>query len=142
MGESSMKPSLNNVRLRDKMLILYFLSVFIPIIATNIIFYQVTTENVKTQKMKDISLALQQVKNEFRDEVNDAVGLSTVFYTDVYMNEILEKSYEETHEYVAAYDSYLRRLLSNPIYNSVQTVTICNCQLKIPPHEHLNIPHL
>jgi len=119
-----MKPSLNNVRLRDKMLILYFLSVFIPIIATNIIFYQVTTENVKTQKMKDISLALQQVKNEFRDEVNDAVGLSTVFYTDVYMNEILEKSYEETHEYVAAYDSYLRRLLSNPIYNSVQTVTI------------------
>lgn len=106
------------------MLILFFLSVFIPIVATNVIFYQVTTKNVKNQKMKDISLALQQVKNEFRDEINDAVGLSTVFYTDVFMNEILEKEYEETHEYVAAYDSYLRRLLSNPIYNSVQTITI------------------
>ncbi len=119
-----MKPSLNNVRLRDKMLILYFLSVFIPIIATNAIFYQVTTSNVKNQKMKDISLALEQVKNEFRDEINDAIGISTVFYTDVNMNEILEKNYTETHEYVTAYDSYLRRILSNPVFNSVQTLTI------------------
>jgi two-component system sensor histidine kinase YesM len=116
--------SLNNVRLRNKMLILYFLSVFIPIIATNVIFYQVTTENVKDQKMKDISLALQQVKSEFRDEVNDAVGLSTVFYTDVFMNEILEKNYEQPSEYVAAYDSYLRRILSNSVYHSVKTITI------------------
>lgn len=119
-----MKQSLNNVRLRNKMLILYFLSVFIPIVATNVIFYQVTTENVKNQKIKDISLALQQVKNEFRDEVNDAVVLSTEFYTDVFMNEILEKNYEQSDEYVAAYDSYLRRILSNSGYNSVQTITI------------------
>jgi two-component system sensor histidine kinase YesM len=124
MGDVWVKPSLNNVRLRDKMLILFILSVFIPIVATNLIFYQVTTENIKDQKMKDISLSLQQVKNEFRDEINDAVGLSTEFYTDVFMNEILEKEYEETHEYVAAYDSYLRRLLSNPTYNSIQTITI------------------
>ena len=124
MGEETVKPSLNNVRLRDKMLILYFLSVFIPIIATNAIFYQVTTSNVKNQKMKDISLALEQVKNEFRDEINDAIGISTVFYTDVNMNEILEKNYTETHEYVTAYDSYLRRILSNPVFNSVQTLTI------------------
>src|SRR5690606_2378475 len=89
-----------------------------------IIFYQVTTNNVKEQTMKDISLALQQVKNEFRDEINDAVGLSTVFYTDIFMNDILEKKYDETREYVAAYDSYLRRLLSNPIYSSVQSITI------------------
>ncbi len=124
MGDVSVKTSLNNVRLRDKMLILYFLAVFIPIFATNMIFYQVTTSNVKDQRMKDISRALEQVKNEFRDEITDAVGISTEFYTDVFMNEILDENYEQPHEYVAAYDSYLRRILSNPVFNSVQTLTI------------------
>jgi two-component system sensor histidine kinase YesM len=125
MEEDLLKLSLNNVRLRDKMLILYFLSVFIPIVATNIIFYQVTTENVKNQKIKDISIALEQVKNEFMNEVNDVVGISSLnFYTNVFMNEILEREYDETHEYVAAYDNYLRRLLANQNINSIQAVTI------------------
>lgn len=42
-----MIPNLNNVRLRDKMLLLYFLCVFVPILLTNFIFYNVTTTSVK-----------------------------------------------------------------------------------------------
>jgi two-component system sensor histidine kinase YesM len=115
---------INNVRLRNKMLILYVFSVLVPILCTNVIFYVVMTNNVKEQRMTDISRAVQQVRNDFRAEVDDIVGLSTVFYTDYILNEILEEEYEQPHEYVAAYDSYLRRVLYNPIYHAVQTVTV------------------
>ena len=108
------------------MLILYVSSVFIPIVLTNIIFYQVTTENVKNQRMNDISNTVEQIKEDFRNEVDDAVSVSTVFYTDLMLNDILEADYADAGQYVEAYDSYLRRILNSygPIYYSMQAITV------------------
>lgn len=121
-----MKWSLSNVRLRDKMLILFLFSVFIPIVLTNIIFYNVTTENVESQRKKDILLALEQVKNEFRTEIDEAMSVSEVFNMDYNLNEILETEYEQPAAYIEAYDSYFRRILNRftPVYTSVQNIRI------------------
>lgn len=118
--------SLNNVRLRNKMLILYILSVFLPIVLTNVIFYHVTTGNVKNQRMKDISRAVEQINNEFRSEVEDAVTISSVFYTDYNLNQILETDYKEPADYIEAYDTYFRRILNSytPVYTSIQSIKI------------------
>ncbi len=118
--------SLNNIRLKNKMLIVYVLCVFLPIVLTNVIFYQVTSSNVKQQKTQDISRALEQVKNEFRTEIEDAVSVSLVFVTDNTLNEIIETAYERPEAYIEAYDSYFRRILNNytPVYNSVQNIKI------------------
>ncbi|WP_138752629.1 cache domain-containing sensor histidine kinase [Paenibacillus sinopodophylli] len=118
--------SLNHIRLPNKMLILYVFSVFLPIVLTNVIFYNVTTNNVKNQRMKDISLAVDQINNEFRSEVEDAVTISSVFYTDYNLNEILETDYKDPAAYVEAYDSYFRRILNSytPVYTSIQNIKI------------------
>ena len=118
--------NLNNVRLRNKMLILYILCVLIPIVFTNVVFNAVTTGNVKNQRMKDISRALEQVKNEFRNEVDKAVSVSYVFFNDYNLNSILEANYEQPVAYVEAYDSYFRRILNiyTPIYTSMQNIKI------------------
>lgn len=118
--------NLNNVRLRNKMLILYALCVFIPIVFTNVVFNSVTTNNVKNQRMKDISRALEQIKNEFRNEIDKAVSVSYVFFNDYNLNSILETNYEQPATYVEAYDSYYRRILNvyTPIYSSVQNIKI------------------
>ncbi|WP_054028446.1 sensor histidine kinase [Bacillus sp. FJAT-28004] len=118
--------SLNNVRLRNKLLILYIFSVFLPIVLTNVIFYNVTTDNVRNQRMKDISRAVEQINNEFRSEVEDAVTISSVFYTDYNLNEILETDYQEPAAYVEAYDTYFRRILNSytPVYASIQNIKI------------------
>jgi len=117
---------LNDIRVRDKMLILYIFSVFIPIVLTNIIFYQVTTNNVKNQRTQDISRAMEQIKNEFRSEIEDAVTVSSTFYVDININEILETEYVHPAEYIEAYNNYFRRILNNytPMYNSVQSIKI------------------
>lgn len=118
--------NLNHVRLRNKMLILYILCVFIPIVFTNVMFNAVTTSNVKNQRMKDISRALEQIKNEFRNEIDKAVSVSYVFFNDYNLNSILEAQYEQPASYVEAYDSYFRRILNiyTPIYTSMQNIKI------------------
>lgn len=68
---------LNNIRLRNKMFLVYFLGIIAPIILTNIIFYNIITGNVREQRIKDIDLAVEQIKNEFRLMVDQAVGLSS-----------------------------------------------------------------
>lgn len=117
---------LDNVRLRDKFLIIYLLCVFLPILGSNFVFYQVTSENVRTQRMSDIQRALEQVRNEFRAEVEDAVAVSTGLHIDYNINTILETEYENPYDYVAAYEDYFHRILNNytPVYNSVQNIKI------------------
>lgn len=121
-----MKWSLNHLRLRNKMLLVYVLSVFLPIVATNIVFYLMTINHVKEQRMQDMARSIEQIKEEFRYEIEDAVLISGVFYTDVLLNEILEEDYASPIDYIEAYDSYLRRVLNSytPVYNSVQAITI------------------
>jgi two-component system sensor histidine kinase YesM len=121
-----MKLNLNNVNLRGKMLIIYFLSVLAPIVLTNVIFYNVTTGNVKQQRMKDISLAVEQIKNQLQMEIDDALGISYVFYTDLELNDILEERYETHLQYIEVYDDYLRRTFNrySPVYPSVQGITV------------------
>lgn len=117
---------LNNVRLRNKMFLVYSLCVFIPTILTNAIFYNIISNNVRNQKVKDIRLAIEQIKNDFRSQVDDAVGLSTFFYADYTTNEILDREFLHSEDYVEAYDSYLRRMLNNytPIALSLQNITV------------------
>lgn len=85
-----------------------------------------TTENVKNQRMQDITRSIEQVSNQFRAEIDDAVGVSSVLYTDYLLNDILEDSYEHPADYIYAYDSYIRRILNNytPTYQAVQNITV------------------
>lgn len=118
--------NLNNVRLRNKMLVVYFLSVFIPVVLTNVIFYNITATNVKHQKMKDISLAVEQIRNDFMAQIDAAVGICAVIYNDPYLNQYLEEDYELPADYVHNYQSYIIGMLSkySPVYESIQRITL------------------
>lgn len=118
--------SLNNVRLRNKMLIVYFLSVFIPVVLTNVIFYNITTNNVKKQKMRDISLAIEQIRNDFMTQVNVAVGISAVIYNDALLIEYMDKNYDVPSDYVYNYQSYIISMLNkySPVYEAIQRITL------------------
>lgn len=117
---------LNHIRMRNKMLLMYFLCVFAPMIVTNAIFFDIITDNVRNQRLNDMDRAIEQIKNEFRSQLDDAVGLSSFFYTNYTTNEILDRDFANSEEYVEAYNDDLRRVLSS--YNIVslplQKITI------------------
>ncbi|SDY28444.1 two-component system, sensor histidine kinase YesM [Evansella caseinilytica] len=114
----------NNVKLRNKLLILYILCVFIPIVFTNIVFYNVTTDNIKKQKMHDVELVLEQIRNEFIAVIDQGVGISSSFYSDAKLYDFFEEEYETTIDYIEAYDTYLREFNRySPIFYSIQAIS-------------------
>lgn len=118
--------SLNNIRLRNKLLLLYFLSVFLPILFTNVFFYAVTTYNVRSQREQDISLSLDLIQNGFRSTIDTAVGISSVFNADGMINDTLETEYKTLVDYLDVYDAYIRPSISKyvPVDKSIQAITI------------------
>ncbi|QJC51106.1 sensor histidine kinase [Paenibacillus albicereus] len=121
-----MRFSLNHVRLRKKMLIVYVVCVLVPIVLTNIVFYQVTTHNVRQQKLSDISAAMDQVRRDFLDQMDVAAGISSIFYTDARFNEAIERSYATSSDYVDAYyaDIYPTMYRYSPIYKAIRDVAV------------------
>lgn len=114
------KFNINNVNLRNKLLIVYFFSVFIPILLTNIIFYHVTITNVQKQKEADLTLAVRHMSDSFKNIVNDAVGISATIYTDKTLHDFLEKDYQSVVEYVNDYDLVLRNYKYSTLYASIK----------------------
>ncbi|KAB8131023.1 sensor histidine kinase [Gracilibacillus oryzae] len=113
----------NDIRIRNKLLLIYMFSVFLPIILTNIIFYIVTTENVRDQKLEDYELALEQIATGFRQGVEDAAGIASVLYSDAYIYRLLNKTYETPVEFIAAYNNNFRDINKyTPIYSSVDSI--------------------
>lgn len=121
-----MKFNLNHIRLRGKMLIVYTLAVFIPIVVTNVVFYQVTTHNVKQQKKNDMSKAMEQIRNDFLAQIDVAVGISSVLYTDNFLNDAIEKTYSSPSDYIDSYYASVSPTLYrySPIYKAIQNIAI------------------
>lgn len=108
-----MKNLLNYLKLRDKLLLMYVLSVFIPIVLTNVVFYNVTTSNIRNQKFRDADMALSNLKNDLRVTIDQGVGLSYSLYTDAIFNKTITRKFASQKEYVDTFNSYLRGALAD-----------------------------
>ncbi|MEK4007675.1 sensor histidine kinase [Paenibacillus sp. FSL H3-0333] len=108
-----MKNFLNYLKLRDKLLLMYMLSVFIPIVLTNVVFYNVTTSNIRNQKIRDADMALNNLKNDLRVTIDQGVGLSYSLYTDSIFNKTITRKFTSQKDYVDTFNSYLRGALAD-----------------------------
>ncbi|WP_163578914.1 sensor histidine kinase [Gracilibacillus saliphilus] len=117
------KIHLNDIRIRNKLLLIYMFSVFLPIVLTNVIFYNVTSENVRTQKIHDNELALRQVANSFKQGVEDAVGIASVLYADAFVYQLLDTTYESPVDFILAYNNNFRDINKyTPVYSSIRSI--------------------
>lgn len=107
------KPHFNHVKLRDKLLLMYVLSVFIPIVMTNVVFYNVTSTNIRNQKVHDSGLALDNIKDNLRAVIDQAAGLSYSYYTDRTFNETIARRFTSAFDYVEVYNSYIKEAFAN-----------------------------
>ncbi|SEK60109.1 sensor histidine kinase [Paenibacillus sp. OK003] len=112
--------NLNYMKLRDKLLLMYVLSVFIPIVVTNVVFYNVTTANIRSQKTRDAGMALNNLKNDLRVTIDQGVGLSYSLYADPVFNDTLSRQFHSHFEYIAAYNSYLKGEFSGQLSEGIR----------------------
>ncbi|MFC0214463.1 sensor histidine kinase [Paenibacillus chartarius] len=113
---------LNHLKLRDKLLLMYMLCVLIPIVMTNVFFLGVTTNNIRSQKIRDADFAFQQLQREFRAVIDEAAGISYLFYTDSVLNEHLDHTYVTRIEYVDAFNTTEMRGVFNKSEQAYRTI--------------------
>ena len=110
--------------MRNKFLIVYFLSVFLPIVVTNSAFFITTNNRFVEQKKTDIELVLNQTKEDFANLTDQAIGLATTLYLDVRLYTFFDKDYPSPIEYIESYTQVIRQYnISAPLYNAVRNVT-------------------
>ncbi|MCZ8522458.1 MULTISPECIES: sensor histidine kinase [Paenibacillus] len=121
------KLHLNHMRLRDKWLLMYVLSVFIPIVLTNVVFYHVTTTNIKNQKHRDASVAIDKTGSEIQGLIDEAAGVSYLFFSDPLLNETLDRDYKSSLDYIEVYQNTLRGMFdkyNETTYRSIQRIEV------------------
>nr|WP_216857116.1 sensor histidine kinase [Paenibacillus tritici] len=88
------------MKLRSKLIVIYIVCVFIPIILTNVMFYRVTTANIKNQKTADAEQAMTLLQAELRTVIEDAAGISYLYSIDRQLTQHLNTTYASTDRYV------------------------------------------
>lgn len=91
---------LHHMKLRSKLIVIYIVCVFIPIILTNVMFYQVTTVNIKNQKTSDAEQAMTLLQAELRTVIDDAAGMSYLYSIDKQLIQHLNTTYASHDRYV------------------------------------------
>jgi two-component system, sensor histidine kinase YesM len=91
---------LHHMKLRSKLIVIYIVCVFIPIILTNVMFYQVTTVNIKNQKTADAEQAMTLLQAELRTVIEDAAGISYLYSIDRQLLQHLNTTYLSNDHYV------------------------------------------
>lgn len=117
---------INDIKVKNKLVLLYILAVLIPVIITDFTFYNAIYNNVKDQRISDINQSIQRVELNLKNYIDTGIGISNIFYADEILNSILDKEYSNTLEYLNDYDTYIRPIVTRyiPIYTLVDDITI------------------
>lgn len=118
---------LHHMKLRSKLIVIYIVCVFIPIILTNVLFYQVTTRNVKIQKTSDAEQAMTLLQAELRTVIDDAAGISYLYSIDKQLIQHLDTAYSSYDRYIESLNTisnlFNRTDKENKVFHSMVIMT-------------------
>lgn len=115
--------SFNDLKIRNKLLIVYMITVLLPIIISNIVFYQTTSDNFIAQKRDDVELMTVETKENVKQLIDQALGLSTTLYMDMRLYEFFDRSYSDLVDYIQGYTQVVHQYRKTvPLYNAVQDI--------------------
>ena len=98
------KFSLNNYRIRTKLLLIYCFCVLLPIIFTDAIIMYTVNNNYKENRMRDHTYVMERVKSNLSDTVESCILFTYNLYSDEMLDEFLSKQYINHLDY---YENYM-----------------------------------
>jgi two-component system, sensor histidine kinase YesM len=108
MSRSFGFPGLNNVKIQNKLLLLYIFCVFLPIALSNYLFYTKITQSVKKEEQRNLELSLERLDNQLTRTFKEAGALSNNIYFSQGFYEGLDRTYLDNLDYTMNYSSYFR----------------------------------
>jgi len=103
---------INDIPLKYKFLLIYFLCVLLPIIVINIFFYQRNSADIRLREMDNLRKSIERASGELLAVIEESVALSRSIASDAAINEVLDRTYADPVEYFIAYHNYLRNNLT------------------------------
>ncbi len=88
MGEKSVK-RLNNIRFRHKIILIYVIGIFIPILLIGGLYCFSTINKIKKNNIKEIQFDISSTYDKIEQIVDEAFVLSDIIYYDTDFNEAL-----------------------------------------------------
>ncbi|MDI9488473.1 MAG: sensor histidine kinase [Bacillota bacterium] len=111
------KFSLNNYRIRTKLLLVYCFCVLIPIIFTDAIIIYTVQKNYRENHIRDLTYSMERVKTNLADKVNNCILFTYNLYSNEKLNEFLTKEYKNHLDYYEHYMTMLKYNSLNFNYN-------------------------
>ncbi len=110
-----MKFTFNNLKIRNKLLLIYIFCVFLPIILTDAMILHTVNLNSKRDKEKELEYTMMRVEYNLKETINGSIGFTNNLYTDQTLDNFLNKYY---YSYSYYYDELTKLTKSyNYSYN-------------------------
>jgi len=129
---------LHHLKLRSKLILIYVICVFLPIVLTNVMFYHVTTINIKNQKTADAERAITLLQSELGALIDDAAGISYLYSIDNQLSDHLNTdhlSYDRYVESLSGVSNLFNR--ADKEYKTISSVMIMSDNPTILTSSHI-----
>ncbi len=112
------KNIINNLKIRNKLAIIYVFCVLIPVIVTNWVVISAIKSNVRNQEAIRMQNVMDRIKYNIQSEVEGCISIASNLCTDKVINQFLVRDYTSNLEYFNDYKTTLQNNVLRYYYNS------------------------
>jgi two-component system sensor histidine kinase YesM len=118
--------TIDDIKVKNKLILLYILSVLIPVVITNFIFSYNINESVKEQQTVFLRDTLQTIKLNVASRIEDCIRVTDIFYQDTKLSILLTNNYKNQNDYYSVYNSDLKYYMNKyeKLYQQIYEMNI------------------
>ncbi|MFC5406155.1 sensor histidine kinase [Cohnella soli] len=130
---TTIKRFINNLTLRNKLLVFFLLASVIPLLAISVYFYQVFQNQLVTQTHDRMRTMNSQITSNINNKIKNYEQISSLLYMDSQLRDLLIQNYKKGIDIVHAYDYINSLLFGIQLTNSdIDSITIYPFNESIP----------
>ncbi|SKB83198.1 two-component system, sensor histidine kinase YesM [Lachnospiraceae bacterium] len=117
----------DDLKLREKSIIVVAVSVIIPMLLTNIFFFWSIEKERKSQSIMEMKNDAGQIEYDIRNSVREAISIADYLGHMEKLDDFLKKKYESESDYYEAYSDFMENETIRYYYTaqSAWSITIC-----------------
>ncbi len=103
---------MNDIPLRYKFLLIYFLCILLPVMAMNVFFYQRNSADIRVREVDNLHRSIERASGELLGMIDESVALSRSIARDESINAAIDRTYDAPVDYFETYYESLRNNLT------------------------------
>lgn len=117
---------LNNIKIKNKLLIIYLVCVLFPILIINFVFYKDIEMRIKNEQVINLQGNLEKIQQEVEEAILQVAGFTNTFYLDESLYEVIDQWYTSELEFLDRYQTEVKKKIFGdiPYYPQIGNIMI------------------